>query len=75
MDVLIPFVETLSQEGDIRSAVDAARQGCEATHGMRARMGRSSYLAEEEVRNANLPDAGALGLAALLRGIEYGVTH
>ncbi|KAI7873811.1 dihydroxyacetone kinase 1 [Lichtheimia hyalospora FSU 10163] len=74
MDVLIPFVETLSKEGDMTLAVEAARKGCEATRGMSAQMGRSSYLAEDEVKKANLPDAGAFGLATLLRGIEYGVT-
>ena len=74
MDVLIPFVETLNQEGDMKLAIEKARQGCEATRGMSAQMGRSSYLAEDEVKKANLPDAGALGLVTLLGGIEYGVT-
>jgi dihydroxyacetone kinase len=40
MDALIPFVETLQSTNDLKSAVDAARQGAESTIPMTAKLGR-----------------------------------
>ncbi|KAI8368136.1 Dak1 domain-containing protein [Radiomyces spectabilis] len=74
MDALVPFVETLSENQEsLRAAVEAAYRGAEATRTMPAKLGRTSYLTTEQVESANVPDAGAWGLAALLCGIKDAV--
>ncbi|KAL1924590.1 uncharacterized protein VTP21DRAFT_4244 [Calcarisporiella thermophila] len=67
MDALIPFVEAL-QEGGLERAVLAAESGAKATQKMSARFGRASYVGEG--RENAVPDAGACGVACLLRGIS-----
>lgn len=69
MDTLIPFVETLNTKQDVAAAIEAAQKGAEATRHMHANMGRASYVPDEDVKKASLPDAGAYGLAALLTGL------
>ncbi|KAI9010369.1 Dak1 domain-containing protein [Phycomyces nitens] len=70
MDVLTPFVDTLgAKDKTVDDAIKAAQKGAESTRKMPAKMGRASYLATEDVLTAGLPDAGAWGLAALLRGL------
>ncbi|ORY92044.1 dhal domain-containing protein [Syncephalastrum racemosum] len=69
MDTLIPFVETLSAKQDVAAAIEAAQKGAESTRHMHASMGRASYVPDEDVKKASLPDAGAYGLSALLTGL------
>ncbi|KAI8334305.1 Dak1 domain-containing protein [Chlamydoabsidia padenii] len=70
MDVLIPFIDTLNQQGATLSlAVEAARHGLEATRKQRAQLGRASYLDDKDVQASGIPDAGAFGLMAILDGI------
>ena len=67
MDALAPFVDVLSQTGDVKKAAKAAKEGADGTKGMRASLGRSVYVGGtgfEEV-----PDPGAHGLSVLLSGI------
>ncbi len=67
MDALVPFVDTLSESGNVKKAADAAKAGAEKTKGMRASLGRSVYVGGtgfEEV-----PDPGAYGLSIFLTGI------
>jgi len=70
LDALEPFVATLERGAGeaardvVLAAVEAADQGVAATAGMRARLGRSSYLGERVVGH---PDPGAKALAVWLR--------
>ncbi|POR36423.1 Uncharacterized protein TPAR_03378, partial [Tolypocladium paradoxum] len=68
VDALVPFVDTLGGTLDVRSAVEAARKGCESTKGMEASLGRSVYVSAEGWNSC--PDPGAYGLVRLLEGFE-----
>ncbi|KAG0169439.1 hypothetical protein DFQ30_003656 [Apophysomyces sp. BC1015] len=70
MDSLIPFVDVLSHSNaSVQDAVAAARAGAESTRHMKAKLGRTSYVSDQDVEKAALPDAGAWGLVALLTGM------
>lgn len=70
MDTLCPFIDTLNTTGDnLSQAVKAATEGAEGTSELSAKLGRSSYLSNDQVLNAGIPDAGAYGLAQLLAGM------
>jgi dihydroxyacetone kinase len=63
LDALIPAVEALERGEDGAAAARAARDGAEATARMaKAHAGRSSYLAEAELRG--VADPGAVAIAA-----------
>ena len=63
LDALIPAVEALERGGDCAAAARAARDGAEATARMaKAHAGRSSYLAETELKG--VADPGAVAIAA-----------
>ncbi|KAK6348989.1 hypothetical protein TWF730_009749 [Orbilia blumenaviensis] len=67
MDTLIPFVETFSDTGDLKAAVEEARKGCESTKKMEAKLGRASYVNTELVeKDGGVVDPGALGLLGIL---------
>lgn len=72
MDALIPFIETLEKTKDVKQAAKAAHEGAEATRKMDAMFGRAAYVGKEEFKQfeaeGGLPDPGAIGLAAILRG-------
>ena len=78
MDALIPFVDTLharrsaGTEPALVAAVAAADAGYQATRGMIARLGRASYVGQSDATTA-VPDPGALGIVAVVRGILEGV--
>lgn len=44
IDALYPFVETLSETGDVKKAAEASRKGAEGTQGMVASLGRTVYI-------------------------------
>ncbi|KAF8849982.1 Dak phosphatase [Acephala macrosclerotiorum] len=67
LDCLIPFVETLKESGEAKSALAAAEKGVESTKKLEAKLGRSSYLDESATRG--VPDPGAYGLSMLLEGM------
>lgn len=72
MDALIPFVEALSQQArDLEAAVDAAESGAQRTRNMDALLGRASYVSKDQfaLEEDGIPDPGALGIVALLKGI------
>lgn len=70
MDTLCPFIDSLNTTGDnLLQAVDAACKGAEGTSELSAKLGRSSYLSNDQVLDAGIPDAGAYGLAQLLTGM------
>ena len=63
LDAFVPAVEALERGGDCAAAARAARDGAEATAGMtKAHAGRSSYLAETELKG--VADPGAVAIAA-----------
>ena len=67
MDALVPFVNVLTETGDVKQAAIASKEGADKTKGMRASLGRSVYVGGtgfEEV-----PDPGAYGLSVFLNGL------
>ena len=64
LDALIPAVEALERGGDGPAAARAAREGAAATARMtKAHAGRSSYLAESELKGVADPGATAIAVA------------
>jgi dihydroxyacetone kinase len=72
MDTLCPFIDKLE---DLNEALKAAQEGSNSTCHLSAKLGRSSYLDNDQVLDANIPDAGAYGLAVLLTGLVHGISH
>lgn len=71
VDTLQPFVDSLSQSGDLKKAVSEARSGCEATAHLGAKFGRASYVNESEFEGEEgIPDPGAVGLLAIIEGFS-----
>ncbi|QCE34076.1 DAK2 domain-containing protein [Acetobacteraceae bacterium] len=68
IDALLPAAECLAKGGSIAEAAKAARMGADATKGMKARVGRSSYVPPE--RLVGIPDAGAEGVARVFEAIS-----
>ncbi|KAI9840754.1 MAG: hypothetical protein M1837_001328 [Sclerophora amabilis] len=66
VDALYPFVETLTESGDVQKAAEAARKGAEGTKDMKASLGRTVYVGGEEWHG--VPDPGAYGLSEFLAG-------
>jgi dihydroxyacetone kinase len=79
MDALIPFVEAIyehreeSVEAALTMGVEAAEIGYRATKGMEARLGRASYVDAAVFEADGVPDPGALGVIAVVKGILEGV--
>jgi dihydroxyacetone kinase len=71
IDALYPFVSTLSRTGLPKKAAEAAVQGAEKTKGMKASLGRSVYVEDENWKV--VPDPGAYGLAQFLSGLADGL--
>lgn len=71
VDALDAFCAVLSGGGGLEGAVKAAREGAEATRGMRARLGRAVYVPREDTEDLP-PDPGAWGLSTVLGGFYEG---
>ncbi|CAG8701697.1 629_t:CDS:2, partial [Ambispora leptoticha] len=75
MDALIPFVETFTKNASsdtvqaLSSALNAAQQGAENTRTLKAKLGRASYISDERIKAASVPDPGAWGLVTILNGL------
>ncbi|EPX74726.1 dihydroxyacetone kinase Dak1 [Schizosaccharomyces octosporus yFS286] len=63
-DALVPFVEKFVETDDIHAASKAARDGAENTAYLQAKLGRAVYVGGD----VKVPDAGALGVAAIVEG-------
>ncbi|CAB16581.1 Dihydroxyacetone kinase Dak1 [Schizosaccharomyces pombe] len=63
-DALVPFVETFVKTNDLNAAVEEARKGADATADMQAKLGRAVYVGDD----VKVPDAGALGVVAIVEG-------
>ncbi|CAG8931012.1 unnamed protein product [Penicillium salamii] len=73
VDALAPFIETLSETGEVRVAAAAAQQGTESTKAMKASLGRSVYVGGEASWVGKIPDPGAHGLSEFLTGIAEAI--
>ncbi|THY94529.1 dihydroxyacetone kinase [Aureobasidium pullulans] len=67
VDALEPFIKQLVATGDLKKAAQAAKEGTEATKGMKASLGRSVYVGNEGFKE--VPDPGAYGLSEFLTGL------
>jgi dihydroxyacetone kinase len=67
VDALHPFVETLTETGDLKKAAEASRKGAEGTRGMKASLGRTVYVGGTGFEH--VPDPGAWGLSEFFLGI------
>ncbi|EJD04928.1 Dak1-domain-containing protein [Fomitiporia mediterranea MF3/22] len=79
VDSLAPFCSALTAGESLQTAVNRAKEGAESTRGMRAKLGRATYVGAGNARGTedldpNLPpDPGAWGVAALLEGLVEGL--
>jgi dihydroxyacetone kinase len=72
MDALVPFVEALPS--GLRDAVKACREGAESTKGMKAKLGRSVYVGDDDAEGKerrDTPDPGAWGVLAIACGLAH----
>jgi dihydroxyacetone kinase len=80
MDALIPFVEAIYEHRleepreALTKGLEAAEKGFEATRHMKAKLGRASYVDPAVFEGDGVPDPGALGVVAVIRGVLEGVT-
>ncbi|KIK78482.1 hypothetical protein PAXRUDRAFT_36626 [Paxillus rubicundulus Ve08.2h10] len=58
---------------DLEKAVEATKRGAESTRGMRARLGRASYVTEDGEGVGVPPDPGAWGVSVVVEGFVRGV--
>lgn len=73
IDALVPFVNKLTESGDINAAATAAKEGAESTKNMKASLGRSVYVGGENEWMGKIPDPGAYGLSEFLNGLADGI--
>lgn len=70
MDALIPFVKALPN--GIEEAVRCCEEGAQSTKGMKAKLGRSVYVGEDDAegkQRQDIPDPGAWGVLAVACGL------
>lgn len=67
LDALLPAIASLRQGHSLAEAAQAARQGADATRGMKARAGRAAYIPPEQL--ADIPDPGAEAIALLFEAL------
>ncbi|THZ71328.1 Dak1-domain-containing protein [Aureobasidium pullulans] len=73
MDTLIPFCETLSEQGDLKAAVTEAIKGADKTEGMPAVYGRATYVGDK-ISEKDVPrDPGAYAASVFLQGLWDGL--
>jgi dihydroxyacetone kinase len=73
MDALEPFVAALAEDCSVKNAVARAKDGMEATKGMRPAFGRAVYV--EESAWDRVPDPGAYGVVCVLEAIRDAVLN
>ncbi|KAJ4362445.1 hypothetical protein N0V83_010538 [Neocucurbitaria cava] len=73
MDVLIPFINTLSETKDFAKSVEVAEQKADATKDMKAKFGRATYVGDNDKERSRIPDPGAYAAGVWLRGLESGL--
>ncbi|KAK4058105.1 hypothetical protein OIO90_000844 [Microbotryomycetes sp. JL221] len=71
VDPLAAFVITFgSDPQNFNNAFDAAKEATEATKDLEAKAGRAAYVDKDVVKDAAVPDAGAVGVLKLLEGVK-----
>lgn len=58
-----------SQGKDLDGAVKAAVDAADETRTLVAKAGRAAYVGQDELRKADVPDAGAFGIGKILQGL------
>lgn len=71
IDAFVPFVETLKETGDTKSAARAAKKGADSTKGMKPKLGRTVYVGGQGWED--VPDPGAYGLSEFFTGLAEGL--
>jgi triose/dihydroxyacetone kinase / FAD-AMP lyase (cyclizing) len=71
VDPLQAFVTVLGSKG-LHAAAEEAHKAAEATKEMVAKAGRGSYVNQEDLRKADIPDPGAWGIWRLVDGLRGG---
>lgn len=75
MDALIPFVHAFVEKNDFNAGLAAAIEGTEKTKRMEASLGRSSYVAKDQLGlDGGIPDPGAVGVVSVLKGLSVAVS-
>jgi triose/dihydroxyacetone kinase / FAD-AMP lyase (cyclizing) len=70
VDPLEAFVnQFISSPTDFPRAVQAAKAAAAETATYEAKAGRAAYVGREQLKNAQVPDPGAHGVAVLLGGL------
>lgn len=69
IDALAPFIQTLHRTGSVAEAASAGKAGAERTKDLKARLGRSVYVGNEDDWVGKIPDPGAWGLSKFFGGI------
>ncbi|KAK6906553.1 dihydroxyacetone kinase [Kwoniella mangroviensis CBS 8507] len=69
MDSLIPFAETLSNQGNLQNAVEECVKGGENTIKQEAKMGRAAYAGTGAERGEMPPDPGAMAFVEVIKAI------
>lgn len=73
MDVLIPFINTLTETRDLDKSVQVAEQRAQETAEMKAKFGRATYVGDGMGENrSKIPDPGAYAAGVWLRGLAEG---
>ncbi|KAG6373703.1 dhal domain-containing protein [Boletus reticuloceps] len=77
VDALVPLcgsvtsTTTTMQNPGLKAIVEAVKKGAENTRGMKARLGRASYVTADDGEVP--PDPGAWGMAAMVEGFVNGL--
>lgn len=58
MDPLEAFVETFSSSQDLDKAIGNAQAACDETRRMVAKAGRATYVNQDDLMKADIPDPG-----------------
>ncbi|KAF8129012.1 DAK1 DegV-like protein [Boletus edulis] len=78
VDALVPLCESVTsttttmRNPGLKAMVEAVKKGTENTRGMKARLGRASYVMTDDGKVP--PDPGAWGVAAMVEGFVNGLT-
>jgi dihydroxyacetone kinase len=69
VDPLQAFVESLRANG-LHAAAEDALKAANATKELVAKAGRGSYVNQDDLKKANIPDPGAWGIWRLVDGLR-----
>ena len=73
MDVLLPFADVFSEQGNFSTAVQLAKEKAEGTKFLKPKFGRASYIRKD--KDQEVPDPGAWALYEVLSGMAKGMTQ